>query len=142
GAGESNIFIMQWEYRIQPPEPIFPLPVDPEYPELALRGMSRVIPALDVYLNNMPKPYVDGGYYVRTAENRPIVGPLKGVEGAYVLGALSGSGMQLAPAAGELLADHIASAPLPPYAPAFLLERFEDPAYCKLVEEWGATGNL
>ena len=50
--------------------------------------------------------------------------------------------MQLAPAGGELLADHIAGDSLPPYADAFRLERFDDPEYLKLVEEWGYTGNI
>ena len=89
----------------------------------------------------MPKPFVDGGYYVRTSENRPIIGPLP-VRGAFIIGALSGSGMQLAPAGGELLADHIAGGTMPHYAAAFRLERFDDPEYLRLIEAWGYTGNI
>lgn len=142
GGRESQTFLMQWEYRIQPEEPIFPLPVDGTYPELLLRGLSTMLPALEAYFDHIPTPYMDGGYYVRTIENRPLVGPIKGIKGAFILGGLGGSGMQLAPAAGELLAAHIANAPLPSYAPAFLLERYDDPDYQKLVAQWGATGNL
>ena len=85
---------------------------------------------------------MDGGYYIRTPENRPIAGPIPDVTGAYVIGGLGGSGMHTAPAAGELLADHLAGTPLPTYAPAFLLERYADPAYQTLLARWGASGQI
>ncbi len=142
GGAESNFLLMQWEYRIQPEEPIFPFPVDPEFPEYVLRGLARMVPGMKAYFEKLPKPHIDGGYYIRTAENRPIIGPIRSIKGAYMIGALSGAGMQISPAGGELLADHLAGAPLPHYAPAFLLERFDDPDYLELIAEWGNTGNL
>jgi len=142
GGGESNIVLMLAHYRLQPEEPVFPLPMDPAYPEFVLRGLSRMIPGMQAYFENLPKPYVDGGYYVGTVENRPILGPMGDVEGAYIIGAISGVGMQLAPACGELLADYLAGAPMPDYAQAFLLQRFDDPDYLKLMAEWGATGSI
>ncbi|MEM7130611.1 MAG: FAD-binding oxidoreductase [Chloroflexota bacterium] len=142
GVGDSTIALMQWHYHLQPDEPIFPLPVDPDFPEYVLRGVAHMLPTTKIYFENLPKPYVDGGYYMTTPENRPIIGPTGGIKGAYMLGGLSGFGMQIGPAAGELLADYVADAPLPDYAPAFLLERFDDPGYLKMLEEWGATGNL
>ncbi|MCB8960563.1 MAG: FAD-binding oxidoreductase [Ardenticatenales bacterium] len=141
GGPESNNILLQWHYRLQPPEPAFPLPMDPDFPEYVLRGVSKMLPGLSVYKDRLPKPFVDGGYYVRTSENRPIIGPLP-VRGAFIIGALSGSGMQLAPAGGELLADHIAGGTLPHYAAAFRLERFDDPEYLRLIEAWGYTGNI
>jgi glycine/D-amino acid oxidase-like deaminating enzyme len=93
------------------------------------------------YFGRMPKPVVDGGYYTKTRENRPLVGPLP-VEGAYVIGALSGYGLMAAPGCGELLAAHLTGSQLPGYAPAFALERYEDPEYQKLLENWGASGQL
>jgi glycine/D-amino acid oxidase-like deaminating enzyme len=89
----------------------------------------------------MPKPVLDGGYYTKTRENRPLVGRLP-VEGAYVIGALSGYGLMAAPASGELLAAHLTGDELPHYAPAFGLERYEDPEYQELLENWGASGQL
>ncbi|MGB0384720.1 MAG: NAD(P)/FAD-dependent oxidoreductase [Ardenticatenaceae bacterium] len=142
GGPESQIVLIQSDHRIQPHKPLFPLPMDEWFPELTLRALCTMLPKLATYLDHMPNPYMDGGYYVRTLENRPIVGPIQGIKGAFILGGLGGSGMQLAPATGELLADHIANAPLPHYAPAFLLERYDDPDYQKLVAEWDATGNL
>ena len=71
---------------------------------------------------------VDGGYYCRTPENRPLVGPLP-VPGTFVIGALSGFGVMASQAAGELLAAHVMGTDLPAYAPAFRLERYDDPDY-------------
>jgi glycine/D-amino acid oxidase-like deaminating enzyme len=140
GIGSQNLLIL-WPYHVHPVEPVFPLPEDPSFPEIALRGMSTLIPGLRTYLERMPKAFVDGGYYTKTAENRFLSCPLP-VDGAYVLGALSGYGLMAACAAAELLAAHVTRAPLPAYAQAFSLERYADPAYRRLVEEWGSTGQL
>ena len=64
------------------------------------------------------------------------------MEGAYVIGALSGYGMMASNGAADLLADHIAERPLPHYAPAFRLDRYDDPAYVKLLDDWGDSGQL
>jgi sarcosine oxidase, subunit beta len=77
----------------------------------------------------------------KTRENRFLAGPLP-VEGAYVIGALSGYGMMASNGAADLLADYIAERPLPRYAPAFRLDRYDDPAYTKLLENWGDSGQL
>jgi glycine/D-amino acid oxidase-like deaminating enzyme len=89
----------------------------------------------------MTKPVVDGGYYTKTRENRPLIGPLP-IEGAYIIGGLSGFGIMAACGAGELLAASIAGNDLPPHAAAFSLARYEDPEYRKLLENWGETGQL
>ncbi|MEN8261283.1 MAG: L,D-transpeptidase family protein, partial [Pseudomonadota bacterium] len=65
-------------------EPAFPLSFDPHYPEIALRGLAEMLPDLQAYFGRAPRPYVDGGYYTKTKENRPLVGPLP-VEGAYLI---------------------------------------------------------
>jgi len=84
---------------------------------------------------------VDGGYYTKTRENRVLASPLP-VEGAYVLGALSGYGLMASNGAAELLADYIVGRPLPRYAPAFRLDRYDDPAYRALLARWGDSGQL
>ena len=89
----------------------------------------------------MPKPFVDGGYYTKTKQNRFLCGPLP-VDGAYVLGALSGYGVMAATGSGELLAAHISGNTLPSYAPAFMLERYENPAYMKMFQDEAASGQL
>ena len=42
----------------------------------------------------------------------------------------------------DLLADHIAQRRLPAYAPAFRLDRYGDPGYQKLLDNWGGAGQL
>jgi len=44
--------------------------------------------------------------------------------------------------AGELLAAHVTGGELPPYAPWFLLERYGDLEYQKLLEDWDESGQL
>jgi len=141
GGADSDILLGLWAYHTPPVEPVFPFSIDPYYPEIVLRGLSTMIPGLKVYLDRLPKATVDGGYYTKTRENRPLIGKLP-VEGAYVIGALSGFGVMAACAAGELLAAHLTGSKLPHYAPAFVLERYEDPEYQKLLENWGESGQL
>jgi sarcosine oxidase, subunit beta len=66
-----------------------------------------------------------------------LIGPLP-VDGAFVIGALSGYGVMAALAAGELLAAHVTGSALPDYAPAFDLRRYDDPAYQALLDGWSA----
>jgi glycine/D-amino acid oxidase-like deaminating enzyme len=96
---------------------------------------------MQAYVERMPRPRQDGGYYTRTRENRPLIGSLP-IEGAYLIGALSGFGVMAACAAGELLAGYITGSPLPDYAPAFSLQRYENQAYLKKLEVWGNSGQL
>jgi glycine/D-amino acid oxidase-like deaminating enzyme len=141
GHGGSTSLLLLWNYHLDPVEPAFPIAVEEYEPELALRGMATMIPGLARYLDRAPRPYIDGGYYVKTRENRPLIGPLP-IEGAYIVGALSGYGVMAACAAGELLAAHVCGLALPSYAPAFLLARYQDPEYQKLLDGWGDEGQL
>jgi glycine/D-amino acid oxidase-like deaminating enzyme len=141
GGPDSNILLMLWAYHTPPVVPNWPLQFDPYYFEIVLRGLTSMIPGLRVYLDRTPRPVIDGGYYTKTRENRPLIGPLP-VRGAYVIGALAGFGVMAACAAGELLAAHLTGGSLPSYAPAFLLERYCDPAYQELLETWEESGQL
>ena len=141
GGPDSDVVLILWTYDARPVQPIFPFVMDPYYPEIAFRGLAVMIPGLSAYFGRLPKPVVDGGYYTKTRENRPLIGPLP-VKGAYLIGALSGYGIMASCAAGELLAAHLTGSRLPAYAPAFALERYEDPEYQKLLENWEDTGQL
>ena len=141
GGADSPMTLMLWAYATPPVEPVFPVPMDPAYVEVTLRGLTAMLPGLGRYLGHAPRPVMDGGYYCKTHENRPLIGPLS-VKGAYIAGALSGFGVMASAGVGDLLAAHITGGPLPSYASAFRLERYEDPVYRELLANWPTTGQL
>ncbi|KAA3647142.1 MAG: FAD-binding oxidoreductase [Chloroflexi bacterium] len=138
GAGDSPMLLALWTYDVHEQEPVWPPSFDPMYPEIVLRGLVHLVPGLEAYIGRMRKPNLDGGYYCKTRENRPLIGPTS-VEGAYVFGAVSGFGIMSAMAGGELLAQHVVGAELPEYADAFRLSRYEDPEYLALLAKIDAT---
>ena len=141
GGFESDWVVALWEYHRIIQEPTWPLPADPMYPEVVMKGLSTMVPGLASYLDRLPQPHIDGGYYTKTRENRPLVGPL-GVDGAFVVGAFSGFGVMAAAAAGELASCHLTGARLPEYASSFALTRYQDPLYVEQVDRVDNTGQI
>jgi glycine/D-amino acid oxidase-like deaminating enzyme len=141
GALDGQNVLILWPYHTDAVPFAWPPPEDPFLPELAIRGMARMVPGLETYFERLPRPFVDGGYYTKTQENRLLACPLP-VDGAYLLGALSGFGLMASQAAAELLAAHLTGDALPDYAPAFSLTRYDDPTYVALLDEWGPQGQL
>jgi glycine/D-amino acid oxidase-like deaminating enzyme len=139
--GSGTSLLLLFNYDLDETDVAFPLPETAHYAEIALRGMSTMVPALKAYFGSAGRPHIDGGYYIKTRENRPLIGPLP-VEGTYISGAFSGFGVMAACAGGELLARHVCEGTLPAYAPAFLLSRYQDPEYCQLLQHWGDGGQL
>ncbi len=135
-AGGDNV-LLYWTLDATRVEPVFPQTWDPAISEILLRAMSAMVPALSAYFDHLPQPFVDGGYYGKTEENRPLIGPTP-VAGAYVMGAFSGFGIMTACACGELLAAHVSGDALPDYAPAFMLERYDAPDYLSTFAEYQA----
>jgi glycine/D-amino acid oxidase-like deaminating enzyme len=128
GGPEGRALLLLWSYDAAPREAVLPPAFDPAYPEVVVRGLARMVPGFAAYFDDLRGAFVDGGYYTKTADNRPLVGPLP-VEGSYVLGALSGYGIMASQAAAELLAAHLVGGEPPAYAAAFAPDRFDDPAY-------------
>ena len=126
-----------WTFDAAPRPFAWPPRFDPRHGEVLLRGVARMVPAFTEYFGLASEGFVDGGFYCKTPENRPLIGPLP-IEGAFVIGALSGYGVMASQAAAELLAAHVLQTPLPDYSPAFLPSRYEDPAYEAMIERWGA----
>jgi len=137
--GGGNDILMLWEYHTKLMEPVDAPAMDVQYPEIALRGLAAMLPRMQQYFTKMPRPQLDGGFYTKTRENRPLVGPMV-VDGAYVIGAVSGYGIMSACGVGELLAAHVTGRKLPKYAPAFALSRYDDPDYQPL--DWSNSGQL
>ena len=141
GTPGDHWLMMLWTYDTETVTPVFPIRYDERLPEIALRGWSRMLPSLQRYFARLPRMTVDGGYYVRTPENRPLVGPLP-IAGAYLNAAYSGFGIMGACAGGELLAAHVCGTALPTYAAAFHPARFDEPRYLDAFANEGGDGQL
>jgi len=137
----ASAALVLFNHHGDPVEPEFPLPEEPHYAEIALRGMATMVPALKAYNGRPSRPYIDGGYYVRTKENRPLIGPTA-IDRLHISCGFGGFGVMAACASGDLVARHIMQATLPAYAPAFLLSRYQDPEYQALLKVWGDGGQL
>jgi glycine/D-amino acid oxidase-like deaminating enzyme len=142
GGVDSPYLLALWEYHNEIREdPVWPLPEDPLYPEVVMRGLTTMVPGLAPYLDGLPHSTVDGGYYVKTRENRPLVGPA-GPEGFHLMAGMSGFGVMVSMGAGDLVARHISSAELPEYSSSFLLSRYQDPVYLDSIADPGRSGQL
>jgi glycine/D-amino acid oxidase-like deaminating enzyme len=141
GGTDSPYFVGLWEYRQEVMEPVWPLPEDALYPEVVMRGLTTMVPGLGVYRDRLPPSTVDGGYYTKTGENRPLIGPA-GPEGLHLVVGLSGFGVMVSAAAGDLAAAHICGEIMPAYADAFLLGRYDDPHYLTAVAGLDDHGQL
>jgi glycine/D-amino acid oxidase-like deaminating enzyme len=128
GSADSPYLLTLWEYHKGLVDPVWPIPDDPLYPEVVMRGMTTMVPGLGAYLDRLPHSTVDGGYYSKTPENRPLIGPA-GPEGFHLMAGMSGFGVMVSAGAADLVSAHIMGRPLPDYADAFLLERYRDPGY-------------
>ena len=128
GGADSPYFVGLWEYSEDIREPEWPLPEDPLYAEVVMKGLTTMMPGLSVYLEGLPQSSIDGGYYTKTRENRPLIGPA-GPAGFHVACAYGGFGVMVSSGAADLVARYLTNDDLPDYAPSFLLDRYEDPEY-------------
>ncbi|MEE9177790.1 MAG: FAD-dependent oxidoreductase, partial [Acidimicrobiia bacterium] len=140
GGPDSPYFVGLWEYNSQIIQPTWPLPVDDLYAEVVMKGLTTMVPGLAPYLVGLPEHAVDGGYYTKTRENRPLIGPC-GPEGLSVVCGFSGFGVMVAAGAGDLAARHISGTALPSYSSDFLLSRYERPGYLAEIDRL-ASGQL
>jgi glycine/D-amino acid oxidase-like deaminating enzyme len=129
--GERSILGI-WTYDARIEEPSFQPSFSDDYPEIVIRGLAAMIPGLAEYFGRGGEAIVDGGYYCKTPDNRPLIGPTP-IEGAYVLGALSGFGIMASQAGADLLARYLLNQPPPDYAAAFHPARFADPSYQRVL---------
>lgn len=141
GSAGNHYALMLWTYDVAACAPNFPMSWDAHMPEIIIRGMSRMLPGMKQYFDPLPGTVVDGGYYTKTPENRPLIGPLP-VEGAYVNAAYSGYGIMTSCAGGELLAAHVTGAALPSYAQALAPARYDDRNYLAPFADAMAAGQM
>ena len=126
-----------WTYETDTRPYAWPPRFAEHHADILVRGCAAMIPAMQQYVGAGARGLLDGGFYCKTRENRPLIGPLP-VDGAYVCAALSGFGIMSAHAAGELVALHVAGRTLPDYAPAFAPARYDDAEYVARITAWGA----
>ncbi len=137
GGTGSPYVLGLWEYHDDVREPEWPLPEDPLYTEVVVRGLATMVPAMTQYLDRLPESVVDGGYYTKTQDNRPLVGPA-GPEGFHLQCAFSGFGVMVSAGAADLLGAHLTGSDLPEYAEDFLLSRYDNPSYlASLAQDTG-----
>ena len=128
GGGGSRWIKLGWAYNERGTDPHAEPPIDPNFPDIVIRGASRLNPALQAYLGRLPRGARHyGGYYPMTEENWPLIGAMR-TPGAYMAGALSGFGTMAATATGAVCAASIAGAQQPGYAASFTLDRYDDAA--------------
>ena len=131
-----------WAYnrRAEPPRREFHDDVD--FPNVVIRGASRFIPGLKPYVEKLPTPVAQiAGYYSRTPENWPLIGPLD-ADGAYTVSALSGFGTMAACAAGALCAAWLTGAPLPDHARHYHPGRYSDSCILAEMDRLESDGQL
>lgn len=128
GGDGSRWIKLGWAYNTTPSDPAGEPPIDPNFPDVVIRGASRLSPALRIYLGRLPRGARHyGGYYAMTPENWPLIGPMR-TPGAFMAGALSGFGTMAATATGAVCAAWAAGADRPDYAASFTLGRYDDNA--------------
>ncbi len=133
---------MGWAFNTHPEEPKWETPKSELFPQIILKGASKFIPSLVIYEQNIPTPLIEyAGYYTRTKENLPLIGPTNSPD-VFVVGALAGYGTMSACAAGALCADYILEETLPSYAAYFHPDRNNNPAIKKELDRLGSDGQL
>lgn len=143
GAEGGKWIKLGWAYNHSPSDPHGPEPIDPHFPDIVLRGASRLQPALATYIGRLPRgAHHYGGYYTMTDENWPLIGPVEAVPGAYIAGALSGYGTMAATAAGAICASWIAGRAVPDYALKLAPNRYDNPEIMAEINATAGRGHL
>lgn len=123
----GGLIKLGWAFnRAADREPAWSIAEDPLFPSVVIRAAASLIPGLSVYVDRLPTPVIQyGGYYSRTAENWPLIGPTS-QPGMFVVGGLAGFGTMTACAAGDLVARHVVGAELPGHARHMSPQRYRD----------------
>ncbi|MBI4503213.1 MAG: FAD-binding oxidoreductase [Gemmatimonadetes bacterium] len=142
-SGGRAVIKLGCAFNKEPEEPDWEPRVTTEFPGLVLRAAAELIPALESHLDRPPAPVAhEAGYYTRTPDELPLIGPL-GVDGAYIVGGLAGFGAMVACAAAEIAASWIAGTARPAWTKSFEPGRFTAPGHGQaIVTEERLSGAL
>jgi glycine/D-amino acid oxidase-like deaminating enzyme len=126
GPDDGKWVKLGWAYNERATDPHGTDPLDPQFPDIVLRGASRLNRKLAAYIGRLPRGVQHyGGYYVMTPENWPLIGPMK-TRNAFAAGAVSGFGTMAACSTGATCAAFAAGTKPPAYADAHSLARYQD----------------
>ena len=142
-GGERGTWIkLGWAYNSAPSAPALEPMLDPHFPEIVLRGASRLHPRLASYIAAMPRDRIHyGGHYPMTPENWPLIGPAK-TPGVYLVAALSGYGTMAACAVGDMCARWISGAAPSALARQLSMARYEDKGLMLGASDTAHRGHL
>lgn len=142
-GGDNGRWIkLGWAYNTAFSNPHDDAPIDPHFPDIVIRGASRLNPALKSYLGRLPRgAHHYGGYYSMTPENWPLIGPMR-TAGAFMAGALSGFGTMAATATGAVCAAWVIDEAQPSFASHLSLDRYNDPVTIAELREAASKGVL
>ncbi|QKX06745.1 FAD-binding oxidoreductase [Aquimarina sp. TRL1] len=135
---------MGWAFQTRKEHPHWtPQYTFSHFPNVVLKGASRFIPALSEYENQLPTPLTQySGYYTRTEENWPLIGPTERTN-VFVVGALAGFGTMTACGAGELCANHVlGETSLPVYSDYFHPSRYHNSSMIREMKLSMSDGQL
>lgn len=135
GGDAGNWVKLGWAYNVEPTPVDWGPALDPRFPEIVLRGAARLHPALKAYYGKLPRQmHHYGGWYTKTPDNWPLIGPM-GPEGVFMVCGLSGHGTMGACASGELAAAWMTGGSLPDWGQSFTLSRFNGQEPGRVAEE-------
>jgi glycine/D-amino acid oxidase-like deaminating enzyme len=127
GASTDDTVKLGWAKDQTPSDPVADPPCPPAFPSEVLARAATIVPGLEAYLDRPPEIVAhDGGFYARTPDGLPVIGPL-GSEGAFVVGGLAGFGSMMACGVGDLAAMWALGEARSDLADAFDPRRFMEP---------------
>ena len=140
---ETEGIKLGWAFQTTNVKPQWDVPGFEFFPQAVLKGASTFIPELAAYENNIPTPLIEyAGYYTRTNENWPLIGPTN-LENVFVIGALAGYGTMSACAAGKLCSSYILNeSEYPDYAQYFHPNRYDNATLVKEMNALKSDGQL
>ena len=140
---ESGKIKLGWAFNTAAAPPVWEPATLELFPQVVLKGASRFIPQLIDYQDSIPSPIMQyAGYYTRTKENFPLIGPTE-MSGVFLVGALAGYGTMTACAAGELCAKYILNeTKFPDYARYFHPLRYDNTDLMNEINDSMSDGQL
>ncbi len=102
--------LMAWAQPENPGPPVWPVPTDPGFVDLVLRGKRGVGRLAPFWHDLWPgftenDLYLTAGQYTITPDHRPLIGAIDDIDGLFVNTGYSGHGIMGAPSGARLLAD-------------------------------------